>query len=149
MAELIDEGVREFFILLTASCLLALWRGLLPERVAAVALMLAWLATQLVNSHDPLQPEFGMLAVDLLLLVVLGGLAVLSGRRWLMAATACHLLTIGDHLAMILDTRLLSYAYRTVMVIWGYAVILALVLGVLFEAEPLRRRGRRAYPSKA
>ena len=61
-----------------------------------------------------------------------------------MAAAACHLLTVGDHLAMILDMRIRSYAYMTVMVIWGYAVILAMVLGTWLEAEPERRRLRQA-----
>lgn len=140
--DIIHPEVRTFFLILLAGCLYALWRGLLPERVTSVALMLAWVGTQVVNSHDALSPEYGMLAVDLILLIILVGLALLSGRRWLMAAAACHLLTVGDHVAMMLDMRILSYAYRTVMVIWGYAVILAMVLGTWFEAEPERRRLR-------
>ena len=142
--DLIPEEVRTFFFILLAACAYAGWRGLMPERATALGLMLAWVASQMVNSHNFSQPQYGMLGVDALLLVVLLGLALLSGRRWLMAATACHLLTIGDHLAMILDLRILSYAYMTVMVIWGYAVILAMVLGTWLEAEPERRRLRQA-----
>jgi hypothetical protein len=140
MDEWIHAEVRTFFLILLGSCAYALWRGRLPERVTSIALMLAWIATQMVNSKDARSPEYGMLGVDALLLVVLVGLALLTSRRWLMAAAACQLLTIGDHLAMMLDMRILSYAYRTVMVIWGYAVILAMVLGTWLEAEPERRR---------
>lgn len=140
--EIILPEVRTFFLILLGSCLYALWRGRMPERLTAIALMFAWIATQVVNSRNPLMPEYGMLAVDLILLVVLVGLALLSGRRWLMAASACHLLTVGDHVAMMLDMSILSYAYRTVMVIWGYAVILAMVLGTWLEAEAERRRLR-------
>lgn len=142
--DIIPEEVRTFFLILAASCAYAGWRGLMPERVTAVALMLAWVASQMVNSHNFSQPQFGMLGVDVLLLVILVSLALLTGRRWLMAAAACHLLTVGDHLAMILDMRIRSYAYMTVMVIWGYAVILAMVLGTWVEAEPERRRLRQA-----
>lgn len=142
--EVIHPEVRTFFLILLGGCLYALWRGRFPERVTAIALMLAWIATQAVNSRSSVDPEYGMLAVDLILMVVLVGLALLSGRRWLMAACACHLLTLGDHVAMIMDMRILTYAYRTVMVIWGYAVILTMVLGVWFEAEPERRRFRQA-----
>lgn len=142
--QIVHPEVRAFFLILMAGCGYALWRGRLPERITAAALILAWIATQIVNSRSPLHPEYGMLAVDLLLLVILGGLALLSGRRWLMAAAACHLLTVGDHVAMMLDMRILTYAYRTVMVIWGYAVILAMVLGVWLEAEPERRRLKEA-----
>lgn len=142
--DIIHVEVRTFFLILLGGCLYGLWRGRLPERITAVALMLAWIATQIVNSKSAISPEYGMLAVDLILLIVLVGLALLSGRRWLMVASACHLLTVGDHVAMMLDMRILTYAYRTVMVIWGYAVILAMVLGTYFEAEPERRRLRAA-----
>jgi len=43
---------------------------------------------------------------------------------------------------MMIDQRILSLAYIRVMTIWGYAVLLALVLGTFFEAEPERRRLR-------
>lgn len=142
--DLILEEVRTFFFILVASCAYAGWRGLMPERATALGLMLAWVATQMMNTRNFSQPQYGILGVDVLLLLVLLSLALLSGRRWLMAATACHLLTVGDHVAMIMDMRIRSYAYMTVMVIWGYAVILAMVLGTFFEAEAERRRLRQA-----
>lgn len=142
MAELIDPEVRTFFFVMVASCIYALWRGRMPERVTAVALLLAWFATQFVHTHDFSKVQYAILGVDLILLLILVGLALLSGRRWLMAASALHVLTVADHVATAMDFQIRSYAYLTAIVIWGYAVLLALVLGTWFEAEPERRRLR-------
>ena len=147
--ELISEGVRTFFTVLVLTCGYALWRGRLPERTAAIGFLLAWVATEMVHTYDWTKPQYGMFAVDLILLVIMVALTLLSGRRWLIAATAFHVLTIGDHVAMMLDLRIRSYAYQTVMVIWGYAVLLAMVLGTWFEAEPERRRLRAASGNPA
>jgi hypothetical protein len=122
------------------ACAYALWRGRAPERIAAVAFVLAWWASAVLLSLDFSQPQYGMFAVDVILELILIALALLTRRRWLMAAAACQLLTVGDHFAMMIDRRILSYAYQTVMVIWGYAALLAMVLGTVFEAEPERRR---------
>jgi hypothetical protein len=140
----VSASVASFLTILGLACGYALWRGRLPERVAAVALILAWLASDMVLSRDFSRPQYGMFWVDLILMVILVALALLSNRRWLMVAAACHLLTVGDHFAMMLDHRILSYAYQAVMTVWGYAVILAMVLGTFFEAESERRRLRQA-----
>lgn len=142
MLQAFFDGVWDFVTIMCLACGYALWRGRLPERVAACAIPLAWLASYVMHTRDFTQPQFGMFWVDLILMIILVALAFLSGRRWLMAACACHLLTLGDHFAMMIDQRILSLAYIRVMTIWGYAVLLALVLGTFFEAEPERRRLR-------
>lgn len=142
--QVVLAAVATFATIMCLACAYGLWRGRLPERVAAVSFLLAWAASYVVHTRDFTQPQFGMFWVDLILMVVLVGLALLSGRRWLMAACACHLLTVGNHVAMMIDMDILSRAYIRVMAIWGYANLLALVLGTCFEAEPERRRLRQA-----
>jgi hypothetical protein len=138
--QIIHPEVRTFFLVMVAGCAYALWRGRLPERVTAVAMLLAWVSTQIMNTHNWAEPQYTIFVVDLIFLVILAGLALLSGRRWLMAAAAFHVLTVADHIATILDVQIRSYAYLTALVIWGYAVIAAMVIGTLLEAEPERRR---------
>lgn len=144
LEEIFRPEVREFFFVLLAICLYAAWRGRTPERIAALAMQMAWFGTQIFNTHNPLKPEYTIFLVDVGLLIVLVALAMKTGRIWLMAAAAFQLLTVGDHIAMMLDVSILSYTYRIVPMIWGYAVIAAMVLGTLFEAEPERRRLRQA-----
>jgi len=146
---MIPAGTETFFVILTLTCVYALWRGGGPERIAAVAFYLAWMASLMLNSFDFVRPQYGMLGVDLILLMILVALALLSHRRWLMIAAACHVLTVAGHFAMMIDLSLRSYAYQTAMVVWGYAVLLAMALGVVFEAEPERRRRRALSGSRA
>lgn len=138
--KVVVASVGTFVTIMGLACAYAFWRGRLPERTAAAAFLLAWLASYVLNTHDFTQPQFGMFWVDLILMVILVSLALLSGRRWLMIACACHLLTLGDHVAMMTDVHILSRAYIRVMAIWGYANLLAMALGTWFEAEPERRR---------
>ena len=139
---LFKPEVMDFVSIMAVCCGFALWRGRAPERIVAVAVLVAWAASGLLHTRDFTRPQYGMFWVDLVLLALLIALATRTGRRWLMIASAFHVLTVGDHFAMMLDMRIKSYAYQTVMVIWGYAVLLAMVLGTWFEAEPERRRLR-------
>jgi hypothetical protein len=140
--EIIHPEVRTFFLVMVAGCAYAVWRGRFPERISALAILLAWISTQIMNTHDWTEPQYTIFVVDTVLLVILIGLALLSGRRWLMVATAFHVLTVADHVATMMDIHIRSYAYLTALVIWGYAVIVAMMLGTRFEAEPERRRLR-------
>lgn len=144
LEQIFRPEVREFFSVLLAICLYAGWRGRTPERIAAFAMQVAWFGTQILNTHNPLKPEYAIFVVDLALMITLVALAMKTGRIWLMAAAAFQLLTVGNHIAMMMDVRILSYTYRIIPMIWGYAVIAAMVLGTLFEAEPERRRLRQA-----
>lgn len=146
---MIPAGTEDFFVIMCLACGFVLWRGGVPERITAVAVLLAWVASAMVHTFDWLRPQYGMLGVDLLLLVILVALALLSGRKWLMVAAACHLLTVGAHLAMMLDLRIQALAYLRTMTIWGYAVLLAMVVGTLLEAGAERRRRRLASGSPA
>lgn len=136
--------VRQFFFILLAICLYSLWRGRAPERLTAIALLTAWFGTQIFNTHNPIRPEYAVSVVDFGLLVFLVVMATRTDRNWLMAAAAFQLLTVGHHLAAMLDGGILDYVYRIVPMIWGYAVLAAMVWGTLFEAEVERRRLRQA-----
>lgn len=139
---MIPQGTEIFFACLCGASLFAVWLGRVPERVVGVAVFVAWIATGLVHSLDWTKPQYGIAAVDVGLMALLAFLAIRTSRRWLIFAAAFQLLSIGAHVGMAIDVSIRSYAYQTAMAIWGYAVLLALVLGTLFEAMPERRRRR-------
>jgi len=121
----------------------AMWKGGRPERVAALGMLLAWLGTVVLqNRSNWIDPQYGIMAVDGALLVVLLWVALRTSRRWALFATAVHLLGLGAHISMALDLRIESFAYLTTLAIWTYGVLLALFLGTLLEAMPERRRLR-------
>lgn len=121
----------------------AFWAGRRPERIGAVGMWLAWAGTVVVqNRTNWIDPQYGIMAVDSALLGILVWVAFRSERRWPIFAGALHLLGVGAHIAMALDLRIESFAYLTTLAIWSYGVLLALVLGTVFEAVPERRRLR-------
>ena len=129
------------FIVLLACCGFALWRGGRAERIAAMAMMLAWFATPLVqNVHQTLGPQSGVLIVDVLLLLVLLTLALTSDRWWPMAAAAFQGVGALVHLAAALDQQIIPRAYYVAGSLLSYLTMTALLVGAV---NAHRRAGPR------
>ena len=77
------------------------------------------------------EPMYAVLGIDVALLVFLGVLLYLHQRRWLIYATCFQLLSVVAHLSRFYDPTVGSWGYRSLAVGCGYAVIAALVWGVL------------------
>jgi hypothetical protein len=125
---------------LLVCCGLALWRGGRPERIAGVAMILAWFATPLVQiaSQTP-GPQGGVFVVDVLLLLVLLALALACDRWWPMAATGFQGVVTLTHLAAALDTQIAPRAYYIAGSLLSYLTMGALFLGA-------RNAARQAKP---
>jgi hypothetical protein len=120
----------------------ALWLGGLPERLVAGADLLAWLATLLVQDRrDWFHPQWGILAVDVVLLGFLVWLALTRDRGWLLFATAFQLLVVVTHLAIFADPGVRSLVYLRSLTIWSYLGLAALAIGARLAAR------RRAQPA--
>lgn len=117
-------------VLMTAVSAFALWRGGTPERVVAIANLLAWAASNLVEDRQQLfVPQWGILAVDLSFLGVLLWFALRSNRAWPMWAAAFQLLGVVTHGAMTADRSVGGWAYITASIIWSYLVLVSLGVG--------------------
>lgn len=113
-------------------CGLALWRGRRVERIAGVAMILAWFATPLVqNAHQTFGPQTGEVVVDVLLLLVLLILALTSDRWWPMAAAAFQGVTVLTHLAAAIDTQIVPRAYYVAGSLLSYLTMAALLVGAV------------------
>lgn len=110
----------------------AAWRGRGPERIAAAAMVLAWLATTLL--HDATQlygPQVLIMAIDVALLAVLLSIALISDRWWPMWAAAFHGLSVVLALAMIADPKVWARAGFIASTVFSYLTMLALFLGAV------------------
>ena len=117
-------------VLLTC-CGLAVWRGRWVERVAAAAMAAAWFASPLVqDDQQTLGAQSGVLAVDILLLLVLLYLALTSDRWWTMAAAAFQGVSALVHLAAAIDKQIIPRAYYVAGSLLSYLVMGALLVGV-------------------
>ena len=133
-----------FDALLLVTCAYALWRGGAPERIAAGAMFLAYLAT--LASYGPLASRFahietGVLVVDTLLLVVLVFVAAKADRAWPMALAALQLDSVGVHLARMLDLEMIRVTYALMLAMWSYPMLLLLVAGTWRHCRRCRRDG--------
>ena len=125
------------FVVLLTCCGFSLWRGGRAERIAAMAMMLAWFATPLVqNVHQTLGPQSGVLIIDVLLLLVLLTLALTSDRWWTMVAAGFQGVSALVHLAAALDQQIIPRAYYVAGSLLSYLTMGALLAG----AVNVRRR---------
>lgn len=110
----------------------AVVRGGAPERIAGVALLVATLATRLVQSQMPMRfagVEWGVFCVDLTLLAVLVAVALDADRYWPLWMTALHGLGTLAHLAKLLNLELLRSAYAVMTAFWSYPILVLLLCG--------------------
>ncbi len=128
-------------LLLIVSAALAFWRGGGWERATAVVLVLTWIGTALAP-FEPTKPPWVAIGLDCGTMLFLLYLALYSKRRWAVWATAFQFLLIANHLAFVRFHELEQWAYVTAYYVWGDAVLLSLIAGVLW-------RTRAASPAAA
>lgn len=110
----------------------AAWRGRGPERIAAAAMLLAWIASAL--SHDATQlfgPQGTIMVIDLALFLVLLTIALRSDRWWPMWACAFHGLSLVLAMAMLADPRVWSRAGFIASGVFSYLTMLSLFVGAV------------------
>ncbi len=111
-------------------CGWALWRGEKPERLAAAAMIAAWIGTSFVLDRRFKDIQWATLGVDVALLAVLIGLSLVYRRRWLLGATGFHLLGVATHGAMIIDPTVRATPYIVALGVWSAASVLCLAAGM-------------------
>ncbi len=120
--------------LLILSAALALWRGGGWERATAAVLVLNWVGTALAP-FQPAGPPWVAIGLDGGTMLFLLYLALYSKRRWTVWATAFQFLLMANHLAFVRFHELEQWAYVTAYYVWGDAVVLSLIAGVLWRAR--------------
>lgn len=121
-------------VLLIISAALAVWRGGGWERATAIVLVLTWIGTA-VAPFDPTKPPWIAIGLDGGTMLFLLYLALYSKRRWAVWAAAFQFLVMANHLAFVRFHELEQWAYVTAYYVWGDAVMLSLVVGILWRAR--------------
>ena len=124
------------FVIMGVVCLYALIKGGRPEKIAAVIIAVAWLASSLLQDRlNILSPQWGVAALDVVLIFVFLGMAVYWRRGWLIFACATQLLTAATHFTQLLDPRLFALGVTTAYYLWSYATLIALAWGTYQAAK--------------
>jgi hypothetical protein len=121
-----------FLVLLLLTCGYALWRGRSDERIVASVCILGTIATRFAISPLAVRYtniEYGLLAIDLVMLVAFVAIAMRSDRFWPLWVAALQLTNSMAHLMKAIDLDLVPVAYRAAAVFWSYPILLILAIG--------------------
>ncbi len=134
-----------FHILQGIVCLYALACGGRPERVTAIMLFLASIATWLLP-FDPSTSFQSVESFELMIdLALMGGLitvALLANRFWPLWLAALHVLAIGIHGVRGFDAALMPWMYAAAGGKLAYPMIALLAMGVMRHRQRLARYGQ-------
>lgn len=112
------------------------WRGGLPERIAALASLAAYLISPYAQKLSHGWPLLGVALVDASYCALLIALAMRYDRTWLILAAGVELATVMAHLGMILDPTLLARGYVTSLWIFYFIFLAALTYSVVEPRQP-------------
>ena len=121
-----------FWILLSATCGYALWRGRKYERIAALVFVSATILSILGSSPLPVRYvriATGDVIVDNAVLVALLAIALVSDRFWPLWAAGLQLVDNMSHLMKAIDANMLPKVYGTAKRFWSYPILLVLFIG--------------------
>jgi hypothetical protein len=133
-----------FNLLLLGACGFAWWRGGKPERIAAAALVVAAAATFAAYTPYPRRffaVEYGVFAVDLILLAALVGIALNANRYWPLGLAALHLAATISHFGKMVDISMGGWGYAFLLKLWAYPMLLTLVIGTIRHRRRVSRYG--------
>jgi hypothetical protein len=120
----------------------AFWKGEEPEKIAAGAYGLGWFASMLVQDDGNLYGiQWSMLAVDMVMLGVLGALVWKARRGWTVWATAMQLLVVMSHILTLVDVRPSASSFYFVINLAGYGVLLSIAIGTFWTWQERRAAG--------
>lgn len=140
-------GPYVFGMLLLATFAFAMWRGRSDEKLAAIACVLAIVATRAAISPVAERytgVETGLLGIDLALLAAFVAIALRSERFWPLWIAGLQLTNSMAHLMKVVDSDLMPRAYAAAAVFWSYPILLIIIVGTWRT----HRRARRLEPSR-
>jgi len=117
----------------------AFWKGDEPERLGAAAYAMVFLGTLVTPNRGNLSiPQWSLMAMDIVLLVVFLGLALHSRRSWLVWASAFQALIVTGHVLVAANLRPPADAFATVINMSNYGLLIAMAVGTFWAWQERR-----------
>ncbi len=121
----------------------AFTKGDEPERLAMGAYLLGWMAGMLIQSESGQDPAWqpGLFALDVVMLLVLGGLSWKFRRTWPIWAASLQLVIVMSHIMTLVGMRGGLTSFYTVVNLAGYGILIAIGLGTFWAWQERRAAG--------
>jgi hypothetical protein len=136
--------VPVYYALFAICGLYVLLKGGAPEKVGATILAIgSVLSVAAVSSPAGRfgSVEIGVFLVDVATFLGFLVLALRAERYWPLCVTALQAIGTAGHAAKLLDPGVIRSAYAIVLSLWGYLMLLLLVLGTWNHQKRLARNG--------
>ncbi|WP_296820011.1 hypothetical protein [Brevundimonas sp.] len=129
-------------ILWVGVCCFALFKGEQTERIGGGALLIGWFATLAIQrTVDFNAVNWPVMAVDVLLFVILLGLAWKSDRSWPVWGSGFQLIMVLVHIVTATDVRISAFAYQSALAVSSFGLLACLAIGTFWawqEREAIR-----------
>ena len=129
-------------VVLTAAVLtvaFAFWKGEEPERMGAAAYAIVVLATTMIRGDaTPNIPRWGIMGIEVVLLVVFVGLVWHSRRAWPVWAASFQALIVTCHVLVVANLRPPAVAAATVINMSNYGLLISLAVGTFWVWQERR-----------
>jgi hypothetical protein len=120
----------------------AFLKGDEPERIAGGAYVLGWFASLLIQGDGAVGgTQWGMMAIDTIMLLVLVALVWKSRRAWPVWASALQSLVVMSHILTLVDIRPPASAFYAVINLAGTGILLAIAVGTFWAWQERRAAG--------
>lgn len=115
------------------------WKGGEPERMGGGAYALVFLAATMIKDGGSLSfPRWGVMGMDIVLLLVFVGLGLHSRRAWLVWAAAFQAIIVTGSLLVAANLRPPSDAFATVNNMCNYGLLIAMAVGTFWAWQERR-----------
>lgn len=128
-------------------CGFAFWKGDRWIRFVAIVYLIGWIASGFVQIRDPMSPEWGIMAVDVVAMVLMVWASLKARRLWSVFAAACQMMAVASHVVSIIDLRIYINTVIVGLALLSYGVLIALLVATLAAIRARRvAHERDLYP---
>lgn len=120
----------------------AFLKGDEPERIAAGAYVVGWFASLLILADGAIRgTQWGLMAIDAIMLGILVALAWKARRTWPVWASALQSLVVMSHVLTLVDIRPPMAAFLGVINIASTGILLTIAVGTFWAWQERRAAG--------
>jgi len=120
----------------------AFLKGDEPERVAAGAYVIGWFASLLIQGDGAIPgTQWGLMAIDTIMLGVLAALVWKTNRTWPVWASALQSLVVMSHILTLVDIRPPISAFYAAINLASIGLLLVIAIGTFWAWQERRAAG--------